>query len=330
MVRELLVAGGLRRAYPRPSVGLMYSGAVIAVDGVDLKVDQGASLGLVGESGSGKSTLARLLLVLERPDVGFVDFAGRRISEMSQAALRPLRRRFQAVFQDPVTSLNPRLRVSTIISEPLVAHRIGDRSSRPLKVEELLRLVGLPPDVADRRPAEFSGGERQRIAIARALAPNPDLLILDEPLTALDVSVQRQILGILAGLRDQLELSLVLISHDLNVVQAVCDKIAVMFRGVIVEQGSTHPVLTNPQHPYTRTLVASAPGSKPPLSTDERGGPARSWPAGACRYASRCAHADNRCHTEPPLLNAGDRHRVACWLIDRDGGALSNGRSNRR
>jgi ABC-type glutathione transport system ATPase component len=253
----LLEARDLERRYP--GRGLSGRGTVVAVDRVSFALQRGEALGLVGESGSGKSTLARLLLALERPDRGTVSFAGVPISHLRPAAVRPLRRRFQAVFQDPVSSLNPRLSVATIVEEALVAHRLGDRAARRLRVAEVLGLVGLPADASARFPAAFSGGERQRVALARALAPEPELLVLDAPVSSLDVLVQAQILALLADLRRRLGLSLVLISHELEVVREVCDRVAVMVAGRIVEIGPTEAVLDRPVHPSTRALRAAAP-----------------------------------------------------------------------
>jgi peptide/nickel transport system ATP-binding protein len=248
----LLRAEGLCRRYP----ARRRSGPeVAALDGVDLTVQHDESVGILGESGAGKSTLARLLLALERPDAGTVWFDGQPISAMPRARVRPLRRRFQPVFQDPIASLNPRLRVETIVSEPLIAFGDSNRAERRARVAELLDLVGLPADAARRLPGAFSGGERQRIAIARAMAPRPELLILDEPVTFLDRPVQAQILDLLAELRARHGLTIVLISHDVDVVRTVCERIAVLHHGRIVEQGSTDDILIRPEHPYTKRLL---------------------------------------------------------------------------
>lgn len=251
----LLAAEDVHRAYRRRGARGSRAATVKAVAGVRLRLDRGEALGVVGGSGSGKSTLARLLLALERPDRGTVRFEGHPISSLPESRVRPLRRRFQAVFQDPSTSLDPCLRINTIIAEPLAAHSIGTAAGRRARVVELLDQVGLPAIAADRYPKAFSGGERQRIAIARALATGPSLLILDEPVSSLDMSVRAQILDLITDLRREHELALVLISHDLEIVRNVCERVAVMKEGVFVEEGPTAHVLDSPEHPYTRALL---------------------------------------------------------------------------
>jgi peptide/nickel transport system ATP-binding protein len=255
----VLVAEDLHRKYRRRKAQGSRPTEVAAVNGVSLRLGRGEAIGIVGESGSGKSTLARLLLALEKPDRGVVRFDGHPISQLPEARVRPMRRRFQAVFQDPSTSLDPCLRVGTIVAEPLVAHSIGTTSERRERVAELLDQVGLPPTSAEKHPREFSGGERQRIAIARALSTDPRLLILDEPTSSLDVSVQAQILDLMVDLRQANELALVWISHDLDVVRDVCEGIAVMHEGGFVEAGPTARVLDGPEHPYTQALLEAAP-----------------------------------------------------------------------
>jgi len=312
MADALLEAEGLRRSFPaRDGSGRK----VAAIDGVDLRVEPGETLGVVGASGAGKSTLARLLLALERPDSGTVRFDGRPISAMTPAQVRPLRRRFQAVFQDPLASLNPRLRVRTIVSEPLAAFHIGTRTERRARIAELLSHVGLPADAAQRFPGAFSGGERQRIAIARAMAPAPELLVLDEPVSFLDLPVKGQILELLADLRERFGLAMVLISHDVEVVRSFCDRVAVLHTGVVVEEGPTSVVLTRPAHPYTAALLAAAPvpdpAWRPPPPPDIN--PDRSWPAGSCRYAPRCSRASGECNDEPALAATSEGRNVRCW-----------------
>jgi peptide/nickel transport system ATP-binding protein len=255
----LLVADNLHRSYRRRGTRGAGPSTAEAVAGVTFHIDPADTLGIVGASGAGKSTLARLLLALERPDRGIVLFEGHPISQWPESRVRPLRQRFQAVFQDPSLSLDPCLRIGTIIAEPLVAHAIGAKADRRKRVAALLDQVGLPRTAEDRHPSEFSGGERQRVAIARALATRPKLLILDEPVSSLDVSVQAQILELLSDLRRQYEIAFILISHDLAVVREVCERVAVMHHGAIIEDGLTDSVLGHPQHPYTRALIDAGP-----------------------------------------------------------------------
>jgi peptide/nickel transport system ATP-binding protein len=255
----LLVAEDLSRSYVRRAGRLGESVTLEAVKGVSLSLGSAEAIGIVGGSGAGKSTLARLLLALEKPDRGVVSFEGHDISQLTDAQVRPLRQRFQAVFQDPSTSLDPCLRVKTIVAEPLVAHGIGNSSDRGRRVSQLLDQVGLPATSIDKYPREFSGGERQRIAIARALATRPRLLVLDEPTSSLDTLVEVQILDLIGRLRREHELALIWITHDLEVVRDVCERIAVMHDGEFVEEGDTADVLQNPSHPYTRALLDATP-----------------------------------------------------------------------
>ncbi len=234
-----------------------------AVDGIDFEIAEGETLGLVGESGSGKSTTAYCVLQLLRPDAGEVSFQGRELTGERGEGLRLMRREMQVVFQDPYASLNPRMRVEAVVAEPLEVHAIGTRRSRRERVIELLDTVGLDPDVAGRYPHEFSGGQRQRIGIARALALSPRLIVCDEPVSALDVSIQAQILNLLKDLQRDLGLSYLFISHDLAVVRAVSDRIAVMQAGRIVETGTAEGLYANPSHEYTRTLLAAVPVPDP-------------------------------------------------------------------
>ncbi len=313
MADSLLEAKDLERTYTGPR-----RSRTAAVDGVSIRLGQGRTYGLVGESGSGKSTLARLLLALERPDAGTVYFDGHPISRLSTSQVRPLRRRFQAVFQDPIGSLNPRLTVASIVAEPLVAHRIGTPSERRDRVRELLHAVGLPADAARRHPGAFSGGERQRIAIARALAPQPELLILDEPVSSLDATARARILELLRDIRERFDLTLLLISHDLRVVHQVTERVGVMYRGTVIEEGPSESVLSRPLHPYTRALLAAVPRPTPgwrPVSSPIHDH--RSWPTGACRYAGRCALASTECVIAPTMEAVEQDQTVACWHADR-------------
>ena len=289
---------------------------VHAVSGVSLDLRSGRCLGLVGESGCGKSTLARLLMRLEPPTSGSIKLNGTELTGLGDAALRPLRRDLQMVFQDPYSSLNPRLSVGEIVGEPLIVHKIPDRAPR---VRELLENVGLDPDSAVRFPGEFSGGQRQRIGIARALALRPHVMILDEPVSALDVSIQASILNLLRDLQREQSLAYLFISHDLAVMRQVADEIAVMHLGVIVEEGPADEVCEHPAHPYTAALLSAVPVPDPAQAHARprillRGElPSAISPPSGCRFRTRCWKATERCATEePPLAQIDGPHRVAC------------------
>src|SRR5436309_5724498 len=243
--------------------GLSHSGTRIAVDDVSFQIEQGQTFGLVGESGSGKTTTGRCMLRLLDPTAGEVLFRGENIFSASRSRLRILRRDMQIVFQDPYGSLDPRMRAGEIVEEPLVIHGLGSRSTRRNRVVELFGLVGLDSSQLQRYPHEFSGGQRQRIGLARALALNPSFVILDEPVSALDVSVQAQVINLLRDLQSQLRLTYLFIAHDLRLVEHICDRIAVMYRGRIVEMGPTASVFAAPQHPYTRALLSAIPITNP-------------------------------------------------------------------
>ncbi|SDB47604.1 ABC transporter ATP-binding protein [Belnapia rosea] len=316
MNEPLLELRDLRKHFPlRDALGRA-RGAVRAVDGVSLAVARGTVLAIVGESGCGKSTLGRLALRLIEPDAGSVRFDGEDLRALSPAALRARRRDMQLIFQDPFASLDPRMTVGAAIAEPLRLHRIVPRGGEASRVAELLERVGLRPESAQRWPHEFSGGQRQRIAIARALASGPRLVIGDEPISALDVSVQAQVVNLLADLIRDLGLTFVLISHDLGVVRHIADRVAVMYLGSIVEEGAAATVFAAPRHPYTRALLAAVPGrgiKAPPIEGDV---PSPIAPPAGCRFHTRCPHAEALCREQPPILAGGD-HRAACHLQDR-------------
>jgi ABC-type oligopeptide transport system ATPase subunit len=244
--------------------GLLHSAnPVTAVDEVSFTIDEGETFGLVGESGSGKTTTGRCVLRLIEPSSGVVRFRGEDVLAFSKRRLREARRDMQIVFQDPYSSLNPRMRARQIVEEPLVIHRLGTRAQRTARVAELFRLVGLNPAHLERRPHEFSGGQRQRIGLARALALNPSFLVLDEPVSALDVSVQAQVVNLLMDLQQQLKLTYLFIAHDLRLVEHVCSRVAVMYLGKIVEMGPTAAIFASPQHPYTKALLSAIPVPDP-------------------------------------------------------------------
>ena len=308
----LLHAQGLVKHFPfRDSLGRA-RGAVRAVDGVSLSVPQGRVLAIVGESGCGKSTLGRLLLRLIEPDSGRLRFAGEDVLALSPAALRAKRREMQLIFQDPFASLDPRMTVEAAITEPLILHKLH-RGRERTRVAELLERVGLRPELARRWPHEFSGGQRQRIAIARALASEPRLIIGDEPVSALDVSMQAQVVNLLGDLIRDLGLTFVLISHDLGVVRQIADEVAVMYLGQIVEQAPAEALFHHPRHPYTRALLAAVPGQGGTLKLLEGDVPSPVSPPPGCRFHTRCPFAEARCHSEVPLLS-GQTHLAACHL----------------
>jgi len=296
-------------------------GVVRAVDGVSFDVHRGETLALVGESGCGKSTTARLVLRLIEPSAGCITFAGNDITKVKGAAQRAMRRHMQIIFQDPFASLNPRLTVVETLTEPMLVHRIGDDASRRARALELLRLVGLRDFHAQRYPHEFSGGQRQRIGIARALAVNPELIVCDEPVSALDVSIQAQVINLLKGLQARFGLSYLFIAHDLAVVKHVADRIAVMYLGQIVELAPKRALFEAPQHPYTRALLAAIPHPDPrrrgqvkPLEGDI---PSPLNPPPGCRFHTRCPFAQDRCRVEmPELRSTSAGHFVACHFTE--------------
>ena len=310
----LLTIDGLVREFRGPR------GSVRAVDGVSFSLAPGEVMALVGESGCGKTTLARAIVRLEPPTAGRIVLDGQADDDTRARA-----RRIQMVFQDPFGSLNPRLSAGAIIAEPLVIHRVGDRAEQRARVVELAQAVGLDPAQLGRRPRAFSGGQRQRIAIARALALDPQLLILDEPLSALDVSVQAQVLQLLLGLRERRGLTYLFISHDLAVVEAIATRVAVMYAGRIVETADRDALFDDPRHPYTRLLLASIPKlgpgkRKPDTTAPEPAREAPSWTG--CAFAPRCPRAEDRCRREAPTLApvaGASGHDAACHFRNEAG-----------
>jgi oligopeptide/dipeptide ABC transporter ATP-binding protein len=304
-------------------------GAVRAVDGVSFDVFEGETLGLVGESGCGKSTTARLITRLLEPTGGQVIYKGEDISHRSRNDLKPLRRDMQMIFQDPYSSLNPRKTVGSIIGEPFIIHDVErSEDKRKRRVQELMDLVGLNPEHYNRFPHEFSGGQRQRIGVARAIALKPKLVVADEPVSALDVSIQAQIINLLEELQDELNLTIVFIAHDLSVVRHVCDRIAVMYLGKIVELADADALFEHPRHPYTGALLSAVPVPDPRLAREKQrqvlGGdvPSPTNPPPACRFHTRCPKArDGVCNVEEPLLEPKEGGNFAAChfpLTDQD------------
>jgi len=317
----LLELTGLRRHFPvRDALGRR-RGAVRAVDGVSLSVAEGEVLAVVGESGCGKSTLGRLALRLDDPDEGGIRFDGQDLRVMAPAELRRQRRHMQMIFQDPYASLDPRMTVGQAVAEPLRLHGLVPRAGERARVAELLARVGLRPEHADRWPHEFSGGQRQRIAIARALASGPRLIVGDEPVSALDVSVQAQVINLLQDLIREFRLAFVLISHDLAVVRHVADRVVVMYLGRIVEEAPAGRLFSAPRHPYTRALLASVPGAGVKAAPLQGDLPSPIDPPPGCRFHTRCPHAQPVCRERDPPLAAGTTaespgHLAACHFQD--------------
>jgi len=324
-IRDLVVRFPIKRGILQRTVG-----HVGAVEGVSLTVPEGEVVGLVGESGSGKSTIAKAIVRLVRPTSGEILVDGQNTTHLSGRQMSPIYRRVQMVFQDPYSSLDPQMSVADIIAEPLNIHRIGSPASRRKKVGELLEIVGLDPEMMRRRPNQFSGGQRQRIAIARALALRPDLLICDEPISALDVSVRAQVINLMIRLKAELGLTILFIAHDLAVVRQIADSVAVMYLGQIMETGPRDPMYVEPLHPYTAALLSAAPIPDPRTERSRprivlRGEiPSPADPPSGCRFRTRCPFAAERCREEVPALReVATGRRVACHFAEELGPKLA-------
>jgi peptide/nickel transport system ATP-binding protein len=319
----LLAVRGLKKHYPvKKGVFGRTAGWVYAVDGVSFDIQAGETLGLVGESGCGKSTAGKTILRLIEPTSGSIRLEGTPIETLSRAEMRPYRREMQVVFQDPYSSLNPRLRVGDIVGEPLKNFGVGAAAGRKERVASLLGKVGLRPEAMRRYPHEFSGGQRQRIGIARALALNPKLMVLDEPVSALDVSVQAQVINLLRDLQREFRLSYLFVAHDLAVVEHISHRIAVMYLGKIVELTDKRSLFSNPLHPYTEALLSAVPLPDPDAARSRiilKGDvPSPIHPPPGCRFHTRCPYAFDRCRVEEPaMLEVRPGHEVACHLREK-------------
>jgi len=320
-VKELLKVENLKKYFPvKSGVFSTVTNFVKAVDGVDLNINEGETVGLVGESGCGKTTLGKTILKLLEPTHGEIYFEDNDITHLSPSKMRPFRREMQIVFQDPYGSLNPRMKVESIVSEGLVIHEILSKKERRDIIKEILRTVGLRDDALPRYPHEFSGGQRQRIAIARALALKPKFIVCDEPISALDVSVQAQIINLFIELQEKFGLTYLFISHDLRVVRHISDRVAVMYLGKIVEFSPSKELYKNPLHPYTKILIASVPIADPQKkrqpSALKGDVPSPINPPSGCSFHPRCPIAVEKCKTvEPELRDIGSGHYVSCHLV---------------
>ncbi|MDA1330845.1 MAG: dipeptide ABC transporter ATP-binding protein [Chloroflexi bacterium] len=326
--KQVLVAvRDLKKHFPiRRGVFRRQVGSIKAVDGVSFDIYEGETLGLVGESGGGKSTTGWTIIRDLMPTGGSVHYQGQDLAALSAEEMRMLRRHIQMIFQDPYASLNPRMTVGKIVSEPLEVHKIGTAQSRHARVQELLEIVGLNPGFVNRYPHEFSGGQRQRIGVARALATNPDFIVADEPISALDVSIQAQVVNLLGDLKKEFGLTYLFIAHDLSMVRYISDRVAVMYLGRIVEMGPTGKVYGHPVHPYTQALVSAIPIADPEVEAKrerhilEGDVPSPAAPPSGCHFHPRCRYATDRCRDESPLFRPleTDKDRlVACHYAEQ-------------
>jgi oligopeptide transport system ATP-binding protein len=319
----LLSVRGLVKHFPVRR-GVVFSrtvGQVRAVDDVSFDIARGETLSLVGESGCGKSTTGRLVLRLIEPTQGSVRFRGQEIASLGDTAMRDMRRHLQIIFQDPYASLNPRMTVAELLTEPMAVHGIGSEAERKDRVRELLHVVGLSPEHARRYPHQFSGGQRQRIGVARALAVQPELIVCDEPVSALDVSIQAQVVNLMKDLQQRFGLSYLFIAHDLAVVKHISDRVAVMYLGRLVEVADKRTLYATPRHPYTQALLSAIPRPEPGLKRQRiilsGDVPSAMAPPEGCRFHTRCPHVQDRCRREvPELREAGPGHLVACHVFE--------------
>jgi len=331
MTKTLLKIENLRKYFPiRGGILSKKVASVRAVDDVSFEVYEGETFGLVGESGCGKTTLGRCILLLTEPTEGKILFEGTSLTELKSGDLQRLRKEMAMIFQDPYSSLNPRMTVADIIGKPLDIHKLAKGEERTKRIIEIMKMVGLSPEHLYRYPHEFSGGQKQRIGIARALAVNPKLVVADEAVAALDVSVRAGILNLMRELQDKLGLTYIFISHDLSVVKHICDRVAAMYLGEIVEIAGTDELFNNPLHPYTQALISAIPIPDPAVKRKRiilEGDPSTPIdPPPGCRFHERCKYADERCRTEkPPLQEMAPDHWVACHEIRRS--SLTEGKS---